>query len=113
MSTTPIGSGSSTSSTSSSASAADPLQGLKMQDFLKLMITELQNQDPTNPMDNSQIMQEIGQMQSISSTTQLNTTLNSLMLGQGLNAASGMISKTITGLDDGGNPAAGTVDSVN
>lgn len=111
MSTTPIGS-SSTPSTTSSSSAADPLQGLKMEDFLKLMITELQNQDPTNPMDNSQIMQEIGQMQSISSTTKLDSTLNSVLLGQSLTTASSMISKKITGTDDSGNPASGAVDSV-
>ena len=41
------------------------LQNLNMNDFLKLMISELQNQDPLNPMDNSQLLQQISQMREI------------------------------------------------
>ena len=79
-STTNSNSTSSTSNSTSSTSNSNPFADLNMGDFLKLMITEMQNQDPTAPEDTSQIMQEIGQMQSISSTTQLNTTLNGLSL---------------------------------
>jgi flagellar basal-body rod modification protein FlgD len=104
-------SGTSTSSTSSSAKA-DPFSSLNMSDFLNLMITELQNQDPSNPIDDSQIMQEIGQMQSIESTTRLDTTLNALSLSQGLSAASAMINQNIVGLDNNGNTVNGTVSSV-
>jgi len=107
------GSNSSASSSASSAiSSADPFSNLNMSDFLKLMITELQNQDPTAPEDSSEIMQEIGQMQSIESTTQLNTTLNALSLGQGLTSASLLINQNITGLDSNGNSVNGTVSSV-
>ena len=101
-----------TSGTSSSASAADPFANLSMSDFLNLMITELQNQDPTSPEDSSEIMQEIGQMQSIQSTTELNSTLNALNLGQGLTSASLLINQNIQGLDDNGNSVNGTVSSV-
>jgi flagellar basal-body rod modification protein FlgD len=83
-----------------------------MSDFLSLMITELQNQDPTSPEDSSEIMQEIGQMQSIASTTELNTTLNGLALGQGLGAASSLINQNIVGLDNNGDSVNGTVSSV-
>jgi flagellar basal-body rod modification protein FlgD len=100
------------SGSSSAASTADPFSNLKMSDFLNLMITELQNQDPTSPEDSSEIMQEIGQMQSIQSTTELNTTLNALSLGQGLSSASLLINQNITGLDNNGNSVNGTVSSV-
>ena len=115
MSTGPVSgsSGSSSSSGASSAlSSADPFSNLTMSDFLTLMITELQNQDPTSPEDSSEIMQEIGQMQSIQSTTELNTTLNGLSLGQGFSAASSMINQNIVGLDSNGDSVNGTVSSV-
>ncbi len=114
MSTGSVGgaSSSSSSNTSSAVSNADPFANLSMNDFLTLMITELQNQDPTSPEDSSQIMQEIGQMQSIESTTELNTTLNGLSLGQGLSAASLMLNQNIVGLDSNGDSVNGTVSSV-
>jgi flagellar basal-body rod modification protein FlgD len=114
MSTGSVGgaSSSSSSNTSSAVSSADPFANLSMNDFLTLMITELQNQDPTSPEDSSQIMQEIGQMQSIESTTELNTTLNGLSLGQGLSAASLMLNQNIVGLDGNGDTVNGTVSSV-
>jgi flagellar basal-body rod modification protein FlgD len=105
-------SSSSSSSSNASVSSADPFASLNTGDFLKLMITEMQNQDPTAPEDTSQIMQEIGQMQSIESTTQLTTTLNALSLGQNLNAASALINQSIVGLDSNGNSVNGTVRGV-
>ena len=44
----------------------------------------LQNQDPLNPMQTSQIMDELGQMQQISASNKLTTTLDAMALGQSL-----------------------------
>jgi flagellar basal-body rod modification protein FlgD len=113
MSTTPVGSSGSTASNLLPASAStDPFQTVDLNSFLKLMITELQNQDPLNPMDNSQILAQIGQMQNISSMTKLSQTLDGVALGQSLTSASILISSTITGLDDDGNDVTGQVDKV-
>lgn len=116
MSTGGVGGTSSSSSSSNTSnqtsSSADPFGSLKLSDFLQLMITELQNQDPTNPVDDSKIMDEIGQMESIQSTTELNTTLQSMSLGQSLNLAGSMIDKEIMGLDDNGNSVSGVVSGV-
>src|SRR5271154_2165302 len=109
MSTGSVGS---TGSTAAAVNKSDPFASMSTGDFLKLMITELQNQDPTSPEDTSQIMQEIGQMQSIESTTQLTTTLNAMSLGQGLTSASLLINQNIVGLDSNGNSVNGTVSSV-
>jgi flagellar basal-body rod modification protein FlgD len=105
-------SSSASNSASNSVSNADPFAALDMSDFLKLMITEMQNQDPTAPEDTSEIMQQIGQMQSIQSTTELNTTLNALNLTQSLTSASQLINQNIAGIDDNGNNVNGTVSSV-
>jgi flagellar basal-body rod modification protein FlgD len=100
------------SGTTAAVNSADPFANLNTSDFLQLMITELQNQDPTAPEDTSQIMQELGQLQSIESTTQLTTSLNALSLGQGLTSASLLINQNIQGLDDNGDTVNGTVSSV-
>jgi flagellar basal-body rod modification protein FlgD len=102
----------STSSTGKSASSTDPFSNVNVNDFLKLMITQLQNQDPTKPTDNAQIMQQLGEMQQIQSTINLNQTLQALAMGQNLSSAGSLISKTIQGLDDKGNSVNGTVTSV-
>jgi flagellar basal-body rod modification protein FlgD len=114
MSTAPV-TGPSTGANGSSSSTSDPNAGLNNIDinqFLQMMITELQNQDPLNPMQNSEIMQELGEMQQISASNELTTTLNGIALGQSLSNATTLIGKQIDGLDDSGNPVSGVVQKV-
>lgn len=47
--------------------------------FLKLLTTQLQNQDPTNPMDNAQMTSQLAQMSTAQGISNLNTTLTSLL----------------------------------
>lgn len=87
----------------------DALSAVNVDDFLKLMIAELQNQDPTNPLDNSQLLNQLGQLTSIESTTKLNSTLTSLSEGQGLANASALIGKKINAMDDNNQEVSGVV----
>ena len=57
-----------------SNSAADTQQR-----FLTLLTTQLQNQDPTNPMDNSDLTTQIAQLSTVTGIEQLNSSLNTLM----------------------------------
>jgi flagellar basal-body rod modification protein FlgD len=68
------GSAASSSSTSSTSSAASSLQST----FLQLLVTQLQNQDPTSPMDSSQLTSQLAQINTVSGISQLNTTLQSV-----------------------------------
>ena len=115
MSTSPIGGAASAlpgSSSSSSTGSSNGLDTIDISQFMKMMITELQNQDPLNPMQNSQIMQELGQMQQITASNKLTTTLDGVALGQSLSNATSLIGKKIDGIDDNGNPATGVVQKV-
>ena len=47
--------------------------------FLKLLVTQLKNQDPLNPMDNAQMTSQLAQMSTVSGIEKLNTTLNTLV----------------------------------
>jgi len=53
--------------------------------FLKLLVAQLQNQDPLNPMDNAQVTSQMAQIQTVSGIDKLNTTV------QGLNAQFGQL----------------------
>lgn len=44
-------------------------------DFLKLMLTQMQQQDPLEPMDNQQMLAQMAQFSSLEQMSNLNTTL--------------------------------------
>lgn len=64
-------------SATSAANAPSGAQAAQNQ-FMKLLVTQLQNQDPLNPMDNSQMTSQIAQINTVSGIAQLNTTLQAL-----------------------------------
>ncbi len=95
-----------------SSQAGAGLEGVDMNTFLKLMITELQNQDPLNPTDNAALLEQIGQIRSISANDQLVSTLSSFSNTQELTTASNLIGKKVSGLDINGKEIDGEVSSV-
>jgi flagellar basal-body rod modification protein FlgD len=60
---------------SSSASATDEAQNR----FMTLLVTQMKNQDPLNPMDNAQITSQLAQLSTVTGIDKLNTTVQSLM----------------------------------
>jgi len=101
----------------SNSSAANSIGGNGLDDidvtqFLNLMITELQNQDPLNPTDNAALLQQIGELRSISSNDQLISTLKGFSNTSELTTASSLIGKTVRGLDVRAKEVDGEVTSV-
>ncbi|MFA7280262.1 MAG: flagellar hook assembly protein FlgD [Sterolibacterium sp.] len=47
--------------------------------FLKLLVTQLRNQDPLNPLDNAQMTSQMAQISTVNGIEKLNTTLQSLI----------------------------------
>lgn len=64
--------GTSTSSTTADSVSADTDK------FMTLLVTQLQNQDPLNPMDNAEMTSQLAQLQTVTGINNLNTTLTSL-----------------------------------
>jgi flagellar basal-body rod modification protein FlgD len=110
--TTGTSSGSSSSSTSSAVAGTNGLQDLDINQFLKLMVSELMNQDPLNPMDNTQLVQQIGELRSIAASDQLTTSLQSLQTQQSLTTAASLIGKQVSALDSKNNNVSGTISAV-
>lgn len=72
---------SSTSSTAASSSSSSTMgtDAASQQDrFMKLLVAQLNNQDPMNPMDNAQMTSQIAQINTVSGIEQLNTTMKSM-----------------------------------
>lgn len=74
------------------------LMGDTQDRFLTLLVTQLQNQDPLNPMDNAEVTSQIAQLSTVQGINQLNNTLLALTgqmdMSQSLQAA-GLIGKDI------------------
>ena len=103
---------SATSTAKSSQDMASALSGLTLDDFFKLMISELQNQDPLNPLENHQLLQQISQIQEYGATQKLTQTLDAVLLGQNLSNATGLIGRFIYALSDEGDDGLGVVNRV-
>ena len=108
----------SVSATNSAASSGTPqttasgINDVDLDSFLKLMITEMQNQDPLDPMENSEMLQQLSQMRSIGASDKLTSTLDAVLLGQNLTTASSLIGKEVSALTDDGANIQGRIDRV-
>jgi flagellar basal-body rod modification protein FlgD len=47
--------------------------------FLKLLTTQLKNQDPMNPLENAELTSQLAQMSTVEGISKLNTTLSELV----------------------------------
>lgn len=91
------------------AKAASPKGALDYNSFLTMLVTELKNQDPTKPMDPTEMVTQIATISNVGQAVQTNATLASLLTATSLNQAEQLIGKTATSLDGS---TSGTVQSV-
>ncbi len=92
------------------AASATSSAAASQSQFMKLLVTQLQNQDPLNPMDNSQMTSQIAQINTVSGIAQLNTTLQALSASMTPNQtlqAAGMIGRGVLVPGSGVDLAAG------
>lgn len=83
-------SGSSTATSSASAAASSDQQDR----FLKLLVAQMKNQDPLNPMDNAQVTTQMAQISTVSGIEKLNQTLQAFTQAQSFQAV-GMIGHSV------------------
>ncbi len=85
------------------------LNELKLDDFLNLMIAELQNQDPLNPLENDELIAQISQIREVGATEKLTETLDAVLLGQNIASATSLIGADVVALNDAGQRVSGNV----
>ncbi|MEY8879142.1 MAG: flagellar hook assembly protein FlgD [Leptothrix sp. (in: b-proteobacteria)] len=62
----------------SAASASQGSDAASADRFLKLLVTQMQNQDPLSPMDNAQVTSQMAQINTVSGINTLNTSINAM-----------------------------------
>lgn len=97
-----------------SPKTVDPLQRAQMTkgNFLKLLVSEISNQNPLEPMDNGQFLSQLVDMQNLETTASLESGIRSFEKFSQLSAASSLIGKTVAGKSSDGSQSAGVVERV-
>lgn len=101
-----------TTSNQLTPNSSDAINDLDLDVFLKLMIKELRNQDPLNPLDNKDMLAQISQIREVGATDKLTQTLDSVLLGQNIASATNLIGADITALSDDNENVSGVVSRV-
>jgi len=107
MSVPPVGGANSANSAGQASQTAGP--AIDYQSFLKLLMAEMKNQDPTKPMDSTEYVAQLATFSQVEQSVQTNSKLDQLLQTSALAQAGNIIGHTITSAD--GN-TTGTVSSV-
>jgi flagellar basal-body rod modification protein FlgD len=88
-----------TSAAGANATSASATPSLSYNSFISLLMAELKNQDPTQPMDPSQMVSQLATISEVGQAVQTNSSLSSLLTSASLTQAEQLIGKSITSAD--------------
>lgn len=95
--------------------AAAPTGGfadLSSEQFIKVLLTEMSNQDPFQPQDSAALLEQLSSLRNIESQLKLQEQIENLVLQNSVTAAAGLIGKEVEGLGPGNDTVSGVVASV-
>ncbi|MVA19464.1 flagellar hook assembly protein FlgD [Agrobacterium vitis] len=82
---------------SANSDAADA--SMDYDSFLQLLIAQLQNQDPTEPMDATEQVSQLATFSQVEQSIKTNTLLRSMLQAEALTRAGDIVGKTVTSSD--------------
>jgi flagellar basal-body rod modification protein FlgD len=85
---------------------------MSREEFLRLLTTQLQHQDPTDPMDNSKVLEQLSMLENLEAVGTLTTTLNSMVTSQSLGSAANLIGKHVAAIGADGQRVEGIVSGL-
>ena len=94
------------------AAGTNRFNELSSEDFMKIIFTELQQQDPFEPNDSSALLEQLNSIRAIESDIDLTKNLESIVFQNQLATAGNMIGKTIEGLTATNDRVVGNVFAV-
>jgi flagellar basal-body rod modification protein FlgD len=94
------------------AAGGNAYADLSSDEFLKIMLTELSNQDPFEPNDSQAILDQLSSLRSIESDLNLQEQLESLVLQNAIGQAGALIGKQVEGLSRDNETVTGIVTAV-
>jgi flagellar basal-body rod modification protein FlgD len=90
---------------------SNPSAAFGLQDFMRILLTQLAYQDPLKPMDNQQFMTQIAQFTTLQQSQQLNEKIDQLLSIQSAVQSIGLIGKTVD-VQTASSALSGTVTSL-
>ena len=82
------------------------------QDFLKLLIAQLRNQDPLNPMEDKEFIAQLAQFNSLEQMINLNNSFERMLMWQQVIQASSLLGKDVKVFDQDKGEISGKVSRV-
>lgn len=101
-----------TNSGSSASNQRNRFSELSSEQFVKIMMSELTNQDPLKPNDASHILEQMSSLRQIESSMTLSNKLESLVSQNQFASAGNLLGASISGVSELGQRVEGTVVSV-
>jgi flagellar basal-body rod modification protein FlgD len=86
--------------------------GLDFQSLLRIILTQLQYQDPLKPMDNFQFVSQLAQFSQLQQGQTLNDQMSSLLSAQAAMQATSLLGKTVDFTSASGTATSGIVKSI-
>jgi flagellar basal-body rod modification protein FlgD len=108
--TSPTSPTSNSQNSSQQSQSAQASATVNYNQFLQLLVAELQNQDPTSPTDPTQYMSQLASFSQVEQQIDTNSKLDTMLTSNALSQAEQLIGQTITSPDGS---TSGTVESVN
>lgn len=90
---------SATSAPRAAATDAASKTQVDYQSFLKLLVAQMKNQDPTDPMDSTQYMAQLAAFSQVEQSVQMNSKLDQMLQSSVLGQADALIGRTVTSAD--------------
>lgn len=103
MATSPIG---------ASGNIANAAASLRLDDLLRVLLTELTHQNPFKPVDNKDFMGQIAQFASLDSSQRLNQSIDQLLTLQAMNQSVGLIGRAVSARLEDGRTINGRVEAL-
>ena len=112
MAVSSVGNSVSLADATTKTAAAATTSSVALTTFLKLMITELKNQDPSSPMSSESMVNQMAQMNSVQAMDNMSVALDTIQLQYQISSATNMMGKTVAYTDADGKKTSGLVGSV-
>jgi len=84
---------------SSNTQSTNGAGSVDYQSFLKLLVAEMKNQDPTQPMDSTQYVAQLAAFSQVEQSIQVNSKLEQILQSTAVSQADSLLGRTITSAD--------------
>ena len=89
--------------------AAQAAPQIGIQDFIRILVAQLGNQDPLKPMDNTEFVTQLAQFTSLQQTQDMNAKLDVLLVTQAAMQSVGLLGREVDFTTNAGAPSSGKV----